>query len=127
MDKNVQIIRDAKGEPEFAVVPWREFEKLRDAASEDVFLIAAGNSARKDEAFPADVAKRLVAGASPLKVIREWRKQTQPDLTQEKLSSDSGVAKLYISQIERGARGVGKKAAEKLAAALDVSVETLMM
>jgi len=120
MDK-VQIIRNAKGEATFAVVPWDEYERLRDAAGEDAHLIKLGNAARGDEAFPSDVAKRLVAGEPALKVIREWRGMTQYDVSRK-----SDVATQYISQIERGARNAGKKVAAKLAKALGVSPDVLL-
>jgi DNA-binding XRE family transcriptional regulator len=120
MDK-VQIIRNAKGEAAYAVVPWDEYERLRDAGEEDAQLIRLGNAARHDETFPAEVAKRLVAGEPALKVIREWR-----GMTQNAVSRKSGVATQYISQIERGARNMGKKVAAKLAKALSVSPDVLL-
>ena len=120
MDK-VQIIRDAKGEAAFAVVPWNEYERLRAGDSEDAQLVKLGNAARGEESFPASVAKRLVAGETPLKVIREWR-----GLSQNELGKKSGVAAQYISQMERGARNMGRKAAAKLARALRVSAEALL-
>jgi DNA-binding XRE family transcriptional regulator len=120
MDK-VQIIRDAKGEAAFAVVPWNEYERLRTGDSEDAQLIKLGSAARNEESFPASVAKRLVAGEMPLKVIREWR-----GLTQSELGRKSGVAAQYISQMERGARNMGRKVAAKLARTLRVSAEALL-
>jgi DNA-binding XRE family transcriptional regulator len=120
MDK-IQIIRDAKGEAVFAVVPWNEYERLRAGDSEDAQLIKLANAARGEESFPASVAKRLVAGESPLKAIREWR-----GLTQSELGKKSGVAVQYISQMERGARNMGRKVAGKLAKTLRVSAEALL-
>jgi DNA-binding XRE family transcriptional regulator len=120
MDK-IQIIRDAKGEAAFAVVPWSEYERLRAGDSEDAQLIKLGNAARGEESFPASVAKRLVAGEPPLKVLREWRA-----LTQAELGKKSGVATQYISQMERGARNMGRKVAAKLAKVLRVSAESLL-
>jgi DNA-binding XRE family transcriptional regulator len=118
-----QVIRDSKGAPEYYLVPFADFHKLIERDDEDAALIAAGNAARHDEAFPAAVAERLVAGETPLKVIREWRR-----LTQEQLEAAAGVPAQYISQIERraGGRNVGRKVAAKLAPALGVSAEALM-
>jgi DNA-binding XRE family transcriptional regulator len=120
MDK-VQIIRDAKGDAAFAVVPWNEYERLRAGDGEDLQLIKLGNAARGEESYPASVAKRLVAGESPLKVIREWR-----GLTQNELGKKSGVAAQYVSQMERGARNMGRKVGAKLAKTLRVSIEVLL-
>jgi DNA-binding XRE family transcriptional regulator len=120
---NYQIICDGKGVPAFAVVPWTAFQKLLDRDDETAALIAAGNAARNDVAFPADVAARLIAGETPLRAIREWRR-----LTQEALAEMTGVSAQYISQLERrdGGRNVGRKVGAKLATALKVSVEALM-
>ena len=120
MDK-VQIIKNEKGEAAYAVMPWDEYERLRSATDEDARLVSLGNAARNDEAFPADVAQRLVSGEPALKVMREWR-----GLTQNALGRKSGVAMQYISQIERGSRNIGKKVAARLAKARDVSAEVLL-
>ncbi|HEU0095555.1 MAG TPA: helix-turn-helix transcriptional regulator [Rhizomicrobium sp.] len=121
--EKVQIIHDNKGRPAFAVVPWNEFERLKAGASEDEHLIATANAARGEESYPADIARRLVAGEPPVKVFREWR-----GMTQQQLSTKSGVAIQYISQLERraGGRNVGRKVAAKLAPALKVSVEAIL-
>ena len=120
MDK-VQILKDEKGEPAFAVVPWKDFERMKAAGDEDKRLIALANPHRDEEAFPVDVAKRLIAGTSPTKVFREWR-----GMTQQELSTKSGVANQYISQIERKVRNVGRAVAKRLAGALGVDAEDLM-
>jgi DNA-binding XRE family transcriptional regulator len=119
--KSVQIIHDDQGHPAFAVLPWEAYERLRAGGGEDAMLIAAGNAARGDETFPAEVAARLVAGESSLKVFREWR-----GMTQQQLSDASGVANQYISQIERAVRSVGRKVAQKLAGPLGVSESALL-
>src|SRR5204862_8261907 len=68
----VQVIRNAKNEPAFAVVPH-----LLDTDPEDLALLAAVGDARKDDRFPAEVTKRLVRGENVLKVLREWRGMAQ--------------------------------------------------
>jgi DNA-binding XRE family transcriptional regulator len=119
--EKVQIITDNKGSPVFAVVPWNEYERLRAGGGENAVLIAAGNAARGEEAFPAAIAKRLAKGEPPVKVFREWR-----GLTQQDLSNKSDVANQYISQLERGVRNMGRAVAKKLAPALGVSMEALL-
>ncbi len=120
---NYQIIRDSKGAPEYVLVPWADFSAKASSDNEDVALIAAGNAARHDETFPAEVAARLIAGETPLKVFREWR-----GLTQMILAGRANMPVNYISQLERrdGGRQVGRKAAARLAIALGVSQEALM-
>lgn len=123
---DVQVINDLQGHPAFAVLPWADFKKLTAGLNEDAMLIAAGNAARGEETFPALVAERIAAGESTVKVIREWR-----GLTQQQLADQSGVAKNYISQIERGpesgGRSMGHKTAVRLARVLGASVDALMM
>ncbi len=117
----VQIIRDARGKEAFAVLPWDDYKKLRAGPDEDATLIARGETARADEVYPAQIAKRLAAGEVPLKVIREWR-----GLTQAALGASADVPTQYISQIERGERNVGRKTAAKLAPVLEVSADILL-
>lgn len=121
--EDYQLIRDSNGAPEYYLVPFADFHKLVEGDDEDATLIAAGNAARRDETFPAGVAERIIAGETPLKVIREWRK-----LTQEQLAEAASVPAQYISQLERraGGRNVGRKVAAKLAPVLGVSPEALM-
>jgi DNA-binding XRE family transcriptional regulator len=120
-NENVQVIRNSKGEAEFAVVPWREYERLKAGGDEDARLIALASPHRGEEAFPAEVAKRLIAGEVPLKVIREWR-----GLSQVELGKKASVAAQYISQIERGVRDIGMVTARRIAPALGVSFDALM-
>jgi DNA-binding XRE family transcriptional regulator len=119
--EKVQFIMNSKGAPAFAVVPWHEYERLRAAGGEDAALVKAGNAARGEEAFPAVIAKRLAKGEPPVRVFREWR-----GLTQQQLSTSSGVANQYISQLERGVRNAGRVVARKLAPALGVSMDALL-
>jgi DNA-binding XRE family transcriptional regulator len=120
-DGDVQIIRNDKGLPLYAVMPWRDYQRLTAADGETAGLIAAGLAARGDESYPEEIARRLARGEVPLKVIREWR-----GLTQAELSDTSGVDAQYISQIERGSRNAGRKVAGILAKFLKVSREILM-
>lgn len=117
----VQIIHDDKGKAAFAIVPWREYERLRAGLDEDARLIALAAPHRGEERFPAEVAKRLIAGEPALKVLREWR-----GLSQAQLGAKAKVPAQYISQIERAARNLGKATARKLAPVLKVSVEILL-
>lgn len=117
----IQIIHDASGKAAFAVVPWPEYERLRAAQDEDARLVALATPHRNEESFPAEIARRLVMGEPPLKVLREWR-----GLSQAQLGARAKVPAQYISQIERGVRNLGKATARKLAAALKVSAEILV-
>ena len=120
----LQKILDADGRPEFAVIPWREYQRL--AASDDDAaltdeelrdLAAAGD----DEFFPFDMVKRLLGGEHPVRVFRTYRK-----LTQKQLAAKAGINALYLSQIERGRRTGSARLLATLARALDVDVDNLL-
>ena len=111
--------------------PFRE-ERARAIWAEPVFVpedseeaadLAAYQEAkaREEEAFPLDVAERLVAGAHPIKVFRENR-----GLTQAELARLVGLSPMYISQIETGRRGGSTKALRRIAAALDIDLADLV-
>jgi DNA-binding XRE family transcriptional regulator len=118
----VQIIRDAKGSPAFAVVPWSQYRRLAAEAAEDAEDVAILESALADgERFPVEVVDRIVAGENLLKVIREWR-----GLMQAQLAARTGRPKQYISQLETGTRKIGRKTARILAPALNVSSDLLL-
>jgi DNA-binding XRE family transcriptional regulator len=118
----VQIIRDAKGTPAFAVVPWKEYVRIARGDAEDLEDAAAAEAAMTDpDRYPAEVAQRMLAGENTLKVIREWR-----GLTQQELADKSGRVKQYISQLETGTRKIGRKTARVLAPPLRVSPEALL-
>jgi ribosome-binding protein aMBF1 (putative translation factor) len=117
----VTIVRDEDGGPAFAVVPWKDYVRIAPEAAEDASLIEQAEAARDEEHYPHDVAKRLVAGAPPLKVFREWR-----ELSQKDLATKARIAKAYVSQVETGRRKLGRLAARKISTVLKVSIDQLL-
>ena len=80
----------------FAVVPLKDLEQLKhDAEMLDDIRAYDAAKTRKEEAFPSDVARRLVAGESPIRVFREHR-----GLTQEQLAKAAKIARPYLAEIE---------------------------
>ena len=121
MTEPAQIIRDASGNPTFAVLPIAEYERLLEAADE-VSGIRAFDAykANPPEAFPEDVANRLVAGEHPVKVFREYR-----GLTQARLALAVGLRQAYISQIEARSRVGSLEVLGRIAGALGVDLDDL--
>lgn len=119
----IQIIRDKKGSPAYAVVPWAEYMRLSANASEDLKLVALADRAKadKNEPIPAAFVDRLLAGEAAVKVLRQWR-----GLTQSELAKKSGLATLYISQLENGRARPGRKALTSLAKVLGLGVDALL-
>lgn len=111
---------------EVVTIPIEEYKALRVAAEELADLRAYDRAkdalARgEEEQVPAAVARRMVAGESPLRVWREFQ-----GLTQQALAEASGVNRVQITDIESG-KGSGSVATlVKLASALDVTVDDLI-
>lgn len=96
-------------------------DALEDARGGDDVAAYDAAAAREEEGFPWSVVRRLDAGENPIKVMREHR-----GLTQAELAGRAGINRLYLSQLETGRRTgtVGKL--RKIAAALDVDLDTLV-
>lgn len=110
---------------EMITIPLDEYRSLR-AAAEDLADIGAFDRAKAalasgtDEAVPAEVLKRLLAGESVLRVWRELR-----GLSQSGLAAASGVNRVQIADIEARRRNGSLETARKLANALGVSIDDL--
>lgn len=106
-------------------IPQDEYDRLREAADELSDLrvydgVKADLASGADELVPAEFAKRLIAGESPLRVYRDLR-----GLTQQGLAEASRVNRVQIADIEAG-RSTGSVATlRKLADALDVAIDDL--
>ncbi len=122
MNEQVQIIRK-DGEPEYAVVPYHEFERLNEARemADDVAAYDRAKAAADIITVPSEVMRRLVAGESPVKVWREHRGLKQAELV-ERL----GVSKGYLSQIESGKKDGTVNLYRKISRVLEVSLDELI-
>lgn len=74
-----------------------------------------------DERVPHEVAKRLFADESPVRVWREYR-----TLSQRALAARAGLAPSYLSAIESGRKPGSVAAYKALAEALDLAVDDLV-
>ena len=119
-----QVILDDGGKPAFAVIPWREYQRLAmmDAVSglsdEELYDHAKSEGG---ESFPIEVADRLLAGEKALRVYRDYR-----GMTQKQLARAAGINALYLSQIERGQRTGSARTLSALAEALGVDIDDLI-
>jgi DNA-binding XRE family transcriptional regulator len=84
-----------------------------------------GVAAREDrevtEAVPAEVARALATGVTPLKAWREGC-----GLTQAVLAARAGLSRAYLAQLEAGSREPSLAALRRLAAALDLLADDLI-
>ncbi|MBF0168587.1 MAG: helix-turn-helix transcriptional regulator [Alphaproteobacteria bacterium] len=116
-----QIITGKNGKPAFAVIPWAVWEQVQPFAgsmSDEALYDAAKK--RPGERFPSEVVNALLDGASPLKVLRQYRKMTQAEL-----AGAAGIAKLYLSQIETGRRNGSVETLRSLARVLMVDLDMI--
>ncbi len=90
---NAQII-ELEGRPAFAVVPMDEWKALL-AKLEDLQDLADARSARLEECLPIDFIERRLAGESPLRLWREYRK-----MTLQALATQAGCSRQMVSMIE---------------------------
>ena len=104
-------------------MPLADWETIEEAL-EDEHLSRIANdwlSATREPGIPIDLARLIIGGLHPLRVYREHR-----GLSQAELAEKVGVRQPAIAQIE-GRNRIGRPALlAKLAAALDMPLETLM-
>jgi DNA-binding XRE family transcriptional regulator len=115
-----QVIRDARGDPEYAVVPYPEFIRLS-RSQEDLRDRQMAEEALSEEELPWLTAKRLLHGESPIKVWREHR-----GLSQRQLAEAVGARAAYVSQLETGRKRPSLEMAKALAGALSVTLDDLV-
>ncbi len=121
----IQIIRDEAGNPAYAVLPWKEYRALvpdaADAARSNEELYDAA-MATGGEYFPLEVVDRLMASDNPVKVFRQYR-----GMTQKQLAEVAGIDAVYLSQIETGKRRGSTQTLGKLARALGLDIDDLVV
>jgi len=122
---SVQIL-ETDGKPAFAVLPIDEYRRLLELAEDAKDAEALHRAARryasgKEEAIPAEVVDRLLAGESPVRVWREHR-----GLTAALLAEMIGVTPAHISKLETGKGEPSIGLLKKLATALDVDIDSLV-
>ncbi|NOY16645.1 MAG: helix-turn-helix transcriptional regulator [Gammaproteobacteria bacterium] len=119
---SAQII-EKNGTPEYAVLPYDEYRALLEKAeiAED---IAAYDEAMRDQsdAIPFEITEALLDGENPLKV---WRKYS--GMSQAALATLSGTHQSTIAQIESGQRKGSITVLKKLATAMKVDVDDLVV
>ena len=119
-----QVIRDATGNPAYAVLPWSDYEALVGAVAdaeltdEEIYDLAA---TADEESFPVEVVDQLLAGKNPIAVFRRHRGMKQRDLAEA-----AGINAVYLSQIERGKRSGSTRTLAAIAIALRVDLDDLI-
>jgi len=111
---------------EMVVLPRTEYDRLLDAA-EMAADVAAFDEVKEavargeEEYIPADVVKRMLVGENLVLVWRQYR-----GLTLEQLAERAGTSKGYLSQIETGKRVGTVDKLQKIAAALNLTLDDIV-
>jgi DNA-binding XRE family transcriptional regulator len=123
---SVQII-EKNGRPEWAVVPYEEYQRLvaeaemlQDVRDYDEVKLALANGG--EELIPSEVTYALLDGENPIRVWREYR-----GLTQQQVADEAGISKPYLSQLESGQRKGTTEVLAAVARALNVSLDDVVM
>jgi len=125
-----QIIRDEKGRPAYAVLPWKDYvalvpeaaeaalsdEELMDQALAEIAADPAGGGPW----LSLDLVERLANGESPIRIYREHL-----GLTQAQLAERIGTNRVYLAQVEGGRRTGSLKLRRKLAEQFGVDLDDL--
>ena len=115
-----QIITQG-GKPAFVVIPIDEWRRIESTLENRVDAEAVSAFQKHpSEIFPDTLVAAILDGCHPIKAFREHR-----NLTQAQLASAVGTSSVYVSQLERGERRVGRKLRAKLSRALDVDADLL--
>lgn len=117
-----QII-ERDSEPEWAVVPYEDYLRLVEAKEmlDDITAFDAAVAATEEETVPHAVIKRLIGGENPVRVWREHRGMTRPEL-----AASAGIRQAYLSRIEGGKRVGSPRVLNALAQSLGVAIEDLL-
>lgn len=87
----------------------------------DTSVVKAGLAAGETEAFPFELAERLLDGDHPITVFREHRGITAP-----RLAEAAGVLPSWLSEIENARKPGSLDMMAKVAAVLDVPLDLLV-
>ena len=122
---NVQII-EKNGHPEWAIIPYKEFELIREAIedAEDIRDIEENLKAiQKNEEIvvPGEITFAILDGGNPIRVWREFKK-----IKLNELAKEVGISASYLSQIENGKRNPTIDKLKSIATALRVDLELLL-
>lgn len=122
---NVQII-EKNGKPEWAVIPFSDYEKLQEALAdaqdikdieENLTAIQEGN----EIAVPGEITFAILDGISP---IRAWREHRQ--IKMNALAKRIGISASYLSQIENRKRNPTVDTLKAIAKELNIEIEMLI-
>jgi ribosome-binding protein aMBF1 (putative translation factor) len=120
---SVQVI-EKDGKPEWAVLPYEEYERLVEEA-EMLQDVRAYDEAKKaldagEELVPSEVTYAILDGANPVRVWRERR-----GMSRKRLAEASGLSTSYLAQIESGKKRPSPEALAAIARELGLEADDI--
>ncbi len=117
--QDVQFIL-ANGQPQWAILPYQLYTKLREQEQLITQLISEKPKQMR-QALPVSLQGRLQHGESPIRIWREFK-----ELSQAELAMQASISIPYLSQLEHQIRSGSKKVLKRIAAALSVEIDALV-
>jgi len=122
---NVQII-EKNGKPEWAVIPYAEYQKLQEAFedAEDINDIEENLKAireGKEITIPGEVTFAILEGVNPIRAWREYK-----TIKMNELAKKVGISSAYLSQIENGKRNPTIDTLRAIAKELSIDIEVFL-
>lgn len=119
-------ILETNGKPAFAVLPYDEYQALRELAEDAddasaLLRFAKRHSKGKEKTFPSNIVDRLLAGESALRVWREHR-----GLTAAQLAAAVRITPAHVSKLESGNGDPSLAVLRRVAKVLDVELDMLV-
>lgn len=113
---------------EVAILPRKEYERLKafeqeaqeDAGTARFIAHAKKDIARGSPVLPRNIVDRLANAENPIRVLRQFREQTQAEL-----SAGVGITQNYLSDLETGKRKGPLELHQKIARVLGVPLDLL--
>jgi DNA-binding XRE family transcriptional regulator len=117
----VKVKFKATPDGEVAILPRAEYERLK-AFEREARLVAQAKREIAGGAplLPKDVVDRLGRSENPIRVLRQFREQTQAEL-----STGIGITQNYLSDLETGKRKGPLDLHQKIARSLGVPLDLL--
>ncbi|MFP4549097.1 MAG: helix-turn-helix domain-containing protein [Fidelibacterota bacterium] len=122
---NVQVI-EKNGKPEWAIIPFSEYEKIQEILEDAEDIQAIENFEKKRQAgeeslIPGEIVFAIMDGKNPIRAWREHKK-----LKISALAEKANISAAYLSQIETGKRNPTIDTLKTIAKALDTNVDLLI-
>lgn len=122
---NVQII-EKNGKPEWAVIPFSEYQKLQEALEDaedrkDIEKSLKAIQDGKELTVPGEVTFAILDGVNPVRAWREYKQIKMSELTKM-----VGISSAYLSQIENGKRNPTIDTLKAIAKKLNIDIEMLI-